>query len=212
MELLAVIAIVSLLAATSSSILPSLMQADQVDANVSALSGILEQAREAALSRNTFVYVLFTGPLTSPSGGVGVAVVESQDGTDSLNNFSYSGPINASNGLTVVRKLQTLPAIKLLTQAQTESRVTSLSMASVPVLSAPGAALPASLNLTLNVGGSPCTFTQGVMFKPDGQVMVSTSAWNSSVEFGIESIRSSSPNIAVMRLTRLTGKLSVYRQ
>ncbi len=68
-----------------------------------------------------------------------------------------------------------------------------------------------SMNLTLNAGGTTYTFTQAIEFAPDGEARVST--WNDFVELGIKSsINPQSSNVAVMRLTRLTGKYSVYRQ
>jgi prepilin-type N-terminal cleavage/methylation domain-containing protein len=214
LELLTVIAVISILMATSTSFIPSLLKSNQVDANVSTLSGIFEQAREAAISGNTYVYVVFTGPLTTtPAGGLAVAVIESQDGTDALNNFAYSGPINAANDLMLLHKVQGLSAIKLLTQSQTEALVSSLSISSVPSISPAGATMPSTLNLTLAAGGSSYTFTQGVMFKPDGEALVSTTTWNDLVEFGLQPLQSATAsNVAVMRLTRLTGRLTVYRQ
>ena len=206
-ELLAVIAVISILMATSTSFIPSLFQANQVDANVATLSGIFEQAREAAISGNTYVYVVFTGPLTTtPAGGVAVATIQSQDGTDALNNFTFSGPISAANDLAMLHKTTGLPGVKLLSQSQTATLIT----AQFPSLSSSGAAMASSSTLTVAAGGVTYTFTQGVMFKPDGEV-ASSGTWNDMVEFGLQSLRGS-PDVAVMQLTRLTGKLAVSRQ
>ena len=211
-ELLAVIAVISILMATSTSFIPSLFQANQVDANVTTLSGIFEQAREAAISGNTYVYVVFTNTLTtSQAGGIAVATIQSQDGTDALNNFTYSGPINAANDFSMLHKTTGLPGVKLLSQSQTESLVSSLSIANVPTVTPSGATMPSTLSLTLAAAGTNYTFTQGVMFKPDGEALVSTGTWNDLVEFGMQSVRGA-PDVAVMRLTRLTGRLTVYRQ
>jgi prepilin-type N-terminal cleavage/methylation domain-containing protein len=209
-ELLTVLVIISILTATSASVVPSLFRSSQVDANVSNLSGIFEQARETAISSNTYVYVLFTDQLTtSPGGGVGVVTVESQDGTDSLNNFSptlvgtlsSSVSISSVSNLMVLRKMQILPGIQLTSTG---------SITTISNLPTPGSSLQGSMNLILTAGGSNYPFTQGVEFTPDGEARVAS--WYDSVGFGIKSsLNSQSPDVVVMELTRLTGRLTVYR-
>jgi prepilin-type N-terminal cleavage/methylation domain-containing protein len=211
-ELLTIIAIIGILAAASETVVPSFYQSGQLDENVSTLAGIFEHAREAAISGNTYVWVVFTAnpPTSFPAGGVGVAVIESQDGTDSLSNFTLgttASPlaINTANDLMVLHKLQTLPGIQVTASG-------AISLPSLPSLTTAGASLQSSMDLTLNAGGTTCTFTQGVEFTPDGEVRVS-GTWNDLVEFGVKSsINPQSPNVAVMRLTRLTGRLALYRR
>ena len=207
--------IISIVAAATTSLIPSVMQSGQVTANISNLPGILEQAREAAISSNTYVYVLFSNTLpTSPVGGVATIILESEDGTDALNNFTAIGSINSLSDLMVFHKLQPLPGIKLTTSGTITSSSTP-NIPTLPSVSPAGASLagyPTVLNLTSNVGGITYTFTQGIMFKPDGEAIASATTWNDLVEFGVEPIRQSTKDVAVMRLTRLTGKLTVYRQ
>ena len=211
-----VIAIISIVAAATTSLIPSFLQSNQVTANISNLAGILEEAREAAISSNTYVYVLFSNTLpTNPAGGVATIILESEDGTDALNNFTTSGNINTLSDLMVLHKLQTLPGIKVLTQSQAETLVTSLSLSNVPTLTTAGAPLAGAstaLNLSSKIGGITYTFTQGIIFKPDGEALASATTWNDLVEFGVEPSQGAVRDVAVMRLTRLTGKLTVYRQ
>ncbi len=216
-ELLTVIVVISIMAAASTSLIPSVLQSNQVNANVSNLAGIIEEAREAAMSSNTYVYVLFSNNLpTSPSGGIATIILESEDGTDSnaLNNFTVTGSIGSISDLMVLHKLQSLPGIKLTASGAITSSTTP-GISTLPSVSPNGASLAGAstpLNLTSNIAGSTYTFTQGIMFKPDGEAIASATTWNDLVEFGVEPIHQSAKDVAVMRLTRLTGKLTVYRQ
>jgi len=203
-ELLTVIAIIAIMTTAATSLVPPLFESNQLDKNMTTLSGILEQAREAAISRNTYVWVAFTSnpPSSSPASGVRTVLFESQDGTDVLSNFTNTGTssspllIGSANGLAPLSPLQTLPGIQL----------------SVPTgsLSKGGAFLQSGMNLTLNVGGIAQKFTQAVMFTPDGEARVAI--WNSLVEVQVQSsLHPQSPNVAVLRLSRLTGRLTVSR-
>ncbi len=210
MELLTVCAIISIMVAASVSLVSKGFQANQLDTNVTMLSGMFEEAREAAISGNTFVWVAFTpNPSTSTrAGGISAVIFESQDGTDSLANFSNgttASPIaiSTANNLLQLTPVQALPGTQLTSSG-------ALSFTNLPSLTPASASLQGSMGLTLNAGGKTVTFTQAVMFAPDGEARIST--WSNAIEFGIQSsINSQSPNVAVMRLARLTGRLTVYR-
>jgi prepilin-type N-terminal cleavage/methylation domain-containing protein len=82
-ELPTVLAIIAIVASVAVPLVPSLLRGNQFDSNVNTLAGIVEQSREAATARNTYVWVAFTDPpSSSPASGIWVASIKSQDGTE----------------------------------------------------------------------------------------------------------------------------------
>ena len=115
--MLTVLAIIAIITAIAVPMIPSLMRSNTVDQNVATLSGIMEQAREAAISGNTYVWVVFSDPpAATPRVGEWVAVFKSQDGTDPI-AWATTGVTNpgtiSGTALALVSKLQNLPGAKI---------------------------------------------------------------------------------------------------
>ncbi len=53
-EMLVVLGIIAILSAIAVPLIPALMRSNTLDSNVQTLTGILEQARETAISGNTY--------------------------------------------------------------------------------------------------------------------------------------------------------------
>jgi prepilin-type N-terminal cleavage/methylation domain-containing protein len=209
-ELLMVLAVISLVMTFVVSGVSSLFRSDRFDQSLGTLSGLMDRAREAAVADNNYVWVAFTdNPSASAlANGVGVMIFESQDGTDALNNFTNgttSSPlaITTANDLRVVLPPQHLSGVNVMNAG-------SVTLANAPALTA--ASMPGSLALTLNSGATPYTFTRVIEFAPDGEARLGSGTWNNFVEFDLQSsLATTSPDKAVLRISTLTGKMTVYR-
>jgi prepilin-type N-terminal cleavage/methylation domain-containing protein len=229
-EMLVVLAIIAIISAIAVPLIPSLMKSNTIDSNVQTLSGILEQARETAISGNTFVWVAFSDPpAASPGTGEWVAVFQSQDGTDPINQ---SGTGWTTTGITVpgtvgstpiqlVGKLQNLPNVQITDFTNTMLSAVSNNMSSSGFYSSSQTITnlfePSGMQWTItplaNTEGYSASkpyFTHAIQFTPDGEAHVQ--AWSSNVVFGlIPSTGTSTNNVVVLNISRLTGKTSVFR-
>jgi prepilin-type N-terminal cleavage/methylation domain-containing protein len=131
MELMLVIAIMTLVAAFIAPAFTTMKSAGDVSSTVYNIGGLLEQARSYAMANNTYVWVGFkevdssqdssASPQATGTGRVAIAILASRDGTrgyDATNN-SLSNPAwtNYNNGakLVAIGKLQRLENIHLAT-------------------------------------------------------------------------------------------------
>ena len=223
-ELLVVISIVAILAAVVSPLVPSLMRANQLDSSVNTLSGILEQARERALSANTPVWIAFTdAPVNSPVG-TWVATFQSADGTETPINIAVT-PSWAATGVTVpgsnlalVSKIQNLAGVKIVDATSTllpASLISTASALSSPITLFEPAGMQWSVSTLQSTGmGTGVYFTHALEFYQDGEARVQGTAgtWYNNIQFGlIPVVGTSTKNAALFNVTRLTGKTTVYR-
>jgi len=230
-ELLVVILIIAILTAIAVPLIPSLLKANVVDEDVATLSGILEQARETAISRTTYVWVAFTDPPAStPGDGIWVATIQSVDGTEAPINTtvapswatSVTIPSAASVNLQMVSKLQNLPGIAITNWLYLPAAVTNLATAAPYNITNPAPLFETNTvsnsktqwtvsSVQFSEGNSATTyFTHVIEFTPNGEAHVMT--WNSNIEFGmIPSTGTSTNNDVLLNLSRFTGKLTVLR-
>jgi prepilin-type N-terminal cleavage/methylation domain-containing protein len=219
-ELLVVMAIIGILLAIAAPLIPSLLRGNQVDASVNTLSGILEDARETATSGNTYVWVAFTdAPASSPLGTY-VAVIQSQDGTETgINNPGTTTwlptgiTVPGTANLQLHAKLQNLPGVKLYD-------IAAGAPGSLTALAAKAPASPASLfetgmkwtvtPLSTTAAGTGVFFTHALEYTPDGEAHVPP-PWSGNIQFGLAPTIGSTTNSALFNISRLTGKATVYR-
>src|SRR5262245_26003946 len=85
-ELMSVVAISALVFATAAPALSGLTWVSGLNKNLLVLSGVLQQARQYAISKNTYAWVVFSMPSSSASldSPIKVGLVASMDGTDVL--------------------------------------------------------------------------------------------------------------------------------
>lgn len=221
LELLTVLAIIAIMTAIAVPLIPSLLKANQLDSSVLQLSGILEQARETAISANTYVWVAFTdAPANSPIG-TWVATIQSKDGTEAPSS-TLTTPMTATAltipstttcpNLQLLSKIQNLPGIKFL-----DSNSAS-PPASYTTLAATAPATPTGLFDTAvwtvtplqNTSAAGSNFVHVIEFTPDGEAHVPT--WNSNIQFGFVPSVGAAKNAVIFNVTRLTGRTTVYRQ
>jgi prepilin-type N-terminal cleavage/methylation domain-containing protein len=223
-ELLAVIAIIALLTAGTGQAISALISSGGANQNISQLSGILEQAREYAVSQNTYVWVTFYSPAAATNGvkQVSVAVVASTDGTDpaavnggpSWEQQSY-GTI-PSSGLALVNKVVTFKQVSL--KGANELATTPSSLPTSPSVQDPTNSLATNTSgyFSIQIPGTSGTaqFTQAVEFTPSGQARNSSSPVD-VIDVDVQPQKGAvddTKNVAVLRLNGLTGETAVYRQ
>ena len=220
-ELLVVIAIIAILTAAGGPAISALTSSGTANQNISQLSGILEQAREYAVAQNTYVWVAFY-PSTAANGSkqVSVAVVASADGSDPASNSNsawqeYSYGAVPSSTLSLVSKIVTLKQVSL----QSAGAFTFPSLPATPSVADPINSVASNSNagfFTINLPGvgASTSFTQAVEFTPSGQARNSASPVD-VIDVDLKPQKGTvddSSNVAVLRISGLTGETAVYRE
>jgi prepilin-type N-terminal cleavage/methylation domain-containing protein len=240
-ELLVVLGVMAIILAIVSPLVPSLLRANQFDSNVNTLSGVLEEAREAATAGNTYIWVAFTDPVAAaPGNGIWVATIQSQDGTDSGINSGTATVPNWQTALTfpgttflLHSKVQNLPGVEIigdpaagaLTLSTINGNIAASATAKTPQGPIPpayvaGISIQGGLGWTVstlanvNTGGATAgNFNHAIEFTPNGEAHVQ--AWNANIQFGVVPTvgtgAAQTNNAALFNISRLTGKTTVYR-
>jgi len=210
-ELLVVITIIGILTALTAPSIVSAMKSNAMNSTTAQVAGLIEQARETAVSQNTYVWVAFSPQDSNNTDTLSVAVIESKDGTDPgtygvvpSTNFALVSKISTFTQYQLQDPgSYTFPALNLPTPGTTSANALS-SSSTGPAFS-------------LQIPGTSSTaiFNRCVEFTPSGQARNSTSPIN-IVEFGVDPANvhtNPNPNNpAVMRINGLTGQVLVYRR
>jgi prepilin-type N-terminal cleavage/methylation domain-containing protein len=216
-ELLVVLGIMAILVAIVSPLVPSLFRANQLDSSVNTLSGILEEAREAATGGNTYIWVAFTNPvLGSPAKGIWVSTVQSLDGTETNVNTSapttpvwgaITVPSTSYPNLRLHSKLQNLPGVDIVSSTTLSATLTAKAPTTSITQLAPVAWTVTTLANAM--AGSGVSFVYAIEFTPNGEAHVPI--WSSNIQFGLQPTIGSTTNSVLFNVSRLTGKTTVYR-
>jgi prepilin-type N-terminal cleavage/methylation domain-containing protein len=207
-EMLTVIAIITVLAGLSVPALSALSRSGQVDVTFSKLTETLEQAREYAVAQNTYVWVAFYANTSLPASGtqLSLAVMASTDGTDAASN--WTGTVPGSN-LIQISKIQTFQ----LTELQAPGTVTPAT-----ALSEIGQAVNSSASFSIVLPGqtSPTVFKNAIQFTPTGEARNADGTPVDLVEFDIQPEKGpgvvNPTNGAIFQVNGLTGETRLYRQ
>ncbi len=223
-ELLVVIGIMAIILAIASPYVPGLLRGNQFDANVNNLTGILDEAREAATANNTYVWVAFTGTATTTTtSGIWVMTFQSQDGTETnINTGSSTSPTwatglaitgTATPNLVLHSKLLNLPGLQIDPTLAKNPGV----VGTVPTTYTTLAGQPTNLAWTVsNMGATGLAattpFNYAVEFTPNGEAHVPT--WSSNIQVGFYPAQGPSTpnNYALVNLSRLTGRATIFRK
>jgi prepilin-type N-terminal cleavage/methylation domain-containing protein len=238
-ELLVVLAIIGILTAIVSPLVPSLLRGNQLDSSVNTLAGILEEARETATASNTYIWVAFTDPISSsPGKGIWVATLQSLDGTETIASTSTFTPLTQATGtvtstaasnLALHSAVVNLPGVQVISGIATtptlqsvNTAITASANAKTPAGQIPPSYPSAATSLldwpstsgwtitTLKTGlSTTATFTHFIEFTPDGEAHVPT--WNSNIQFALVPSTGVQTNAALYNITRLTGRATVFR-
>lgn len=189
-ELLVVMAILAFVAAMSVPAISGLTQGSTMNKNLLVLSGVLEQARQHAISKNTYVWVVLSLP-ASVNDPVKVGQIASRDGTDVLAWSSAPQSLASSSVLEMVGRPQELHLVKIENSTRPDA----------------GVAL-ANVNIQ---EGSGLRYTKAIQFTPTGEARVSSSVAR-YIDVAMLQSAGTSPNQGILRIAGLTGRTSVRRE
>jgi len=203
LELLTVLAITAVLAVMTIPSLSGLQRGNTVTGNLTVLSGLLEQARQTAVAKNTFVWVAFSdAPADAVDGGVAVALIGATGGVDSFGWNNASTSLSNYSDMELIAPVRVLKGVKL-------TGVSAISPNGLPPEPTANLAALESIDFQVPFGGNSRHFTKALQFSPTGEARVKT--FRRTIEFGLVPATGDAANGAVLRLAGLTGKTSVYR-
>ena len=189
-ELLIVIAIITVLAALALPAFNSIRNASGLTKTASDIAGILEQARAYAMAQNTYVWVGFQTNQANGTDTLIVGVISSKTGSS-----------NPSNNVVQLGKITRFENVQL-----------------VPNLPANSGSRPAA-NVQLvdatNFAFTNWANTQVIRWDSRGEARISASQLSRIIEIGLQgsaggAVRNASNNAAV-QLGGLSGAVIVYR-
>ena len=221
-ELLVVVSIMGMLALLGLPSLSGLTTSGKMTHAVSELSGVLEQARQYAVAQNTFVWVAFSlDPSTDPDARgkdrITVAVIAAKDGVDP--NPSPGSPYDYGSvpgtSFALVTKVRSFSQFDL----KDAGTFTSGQIVALRDLPSADAANDLSLQATFHLRSPGAvvssTFSRTILFSPTGEVRNGSGPID-FLELGLEprpvKTVASSANVAVLRISGLTGQTMVYRR
>ncbi len=219
-ELLVVLAIMSIMAALATPVLKSLMVAGKLSLATSGISNVLTQARSYAMAKNTYVYVGIQevdGLQPSSSNGVGDLAVVVAASLDGARPYT-SGPLTTSD-IAVIAKPQLYSGVHL---ASSTSLVNGANMTGRPGASVDLSSATAFTTFQWPLSGtSKYSFTKVIEFDPQGVARVQASApYSPAIQTYLEvslvpaNGDAVSPNIsdqAAVQVDGVTGAVTIYR-
>jgi prepilin-type N-terminal cleavage/methylation domain-containing protein len=212
-ELLTVVAVMSLLVSLAVPALSSIAMGNQMNQSLIQLSGTLDQARQYAITHNTYVWVALR-PHTDEVRGdeLSVAVLASKTGTDPSPWSNYGAVPNSQ--IDLISRPRTFGQLRL-EEAGTfsASKIPSLEGKSVTSLDNTPSDGRAIFNIKLPGDSSAVNFDRVIQFTPSGEARVSSGIID-VVEFGLHPTRGNvadENNVAVLRVNGLTGQTTVFR-
>jgi prepilin-type N-terminal cleavage/methylation domain-containing protein len=211
-ELLVVVTIMVVIMSVGAPLATSLFGPANFNKNVAKVSNLLEQARQYAITQNTYVWVAFhqnAGTTSSLQDQVAIAVIASRDGTNFL---GWSGIQSVPNdNLDLINKVEWVTATRL-------ENIASVSAFANPDNrpSQTGVDLASGLDFRIRNlgGGSDLSFTRAIVFSPRGEAYVEDSpvAYTDLVLQPQRGKQKDANNYAIIQVNGLTGTTRVYRQ
>jgi prepilin-type N-terminal cleavage/methylation domain-containing protein len=212
-ELLTVIAIMSLLVSVAVPAITSLAKGNQMNQSLIEIAGTLDQARQYAISHNTYVWVAFRPNPTGAAGDeLSVVLLASKTGTDPSPWTHYGTVPNAQ--IDMLGRVRTFTQIRL-EEAGTfgENQIPALAGKSAVTLDNTPSTDTAVFGIKLPGASAPVDFTRAIQFTPSGEARVASSVID-AIEFGLHPTRGNvadNHNVAVLRVNGLTGQTTVFR-
>jgi prepilin-type N-terminal cleavage/methylation domain-containing protein len=219
-ELLSVVAIIGLLASVTMPAISSLARGGDTNRAVSGIAGTLDLAREYAVARNTYTWVVLAPDPSASSGASLYAVIlASHDGSNTPDGVTtidldvsatFDLSSNAAN-IGVVHKVAVFPNVAL-------EALTSSPAPASPFSVDPNAnvrfRLPASSAKSVSFINSNPSAQRVVQFAPNGQARVSGSLAQ-MIELGLKPLKGSvrdEANASAIQVSGMTGRTQVYRR
>lgn len=192
-ELLFVMTIIGILTALTIPALSSLNNSGNVNRAVNGISQLLDESRAFAMAHDTYVWVGFSQDSTTQKLTVGVVAGTTGQMSD-LNSVATYFPV---------------------TKLQTYDHFSLKSISGLSGMAANGDDIATSAVGTFQQTGSGKTvsFTEILQFSPQGEVSInpagSTVHW---IQIGLQPIlRNNDPDVAVVQIASLTGRVQVFR-
>lgn len=201
-ELLAVMAIISLMMAVSVPAFNVLKSTGDTSTAAYDIAGTLEQARAYAMANNTFVYVGFAerSQMDASKAGEGQIVMSAMGSKSGSRNFD-------SQNLVALTRMRKMPNVRL------EENIPNSGGLTRPVVQSACQVASDAFNAQGRFEASGVTFSKIIQFDPRGMASVQASSASVSqwMEIGLTGAQGSSPNNAVVVLDGVTGVAKVYR-
>lgn len=219
-ELLSVVAIIGLLTSLSMPAISSLARGGDTNHAVSGIAGTLDLAREYAVSRNTYTWVVFAPDASSASNASLYAVIlASQDGSNTSDGVTgidldvaaiYDLASGAEN-IGVVQRVAVFPNVVLeeLSSSPAPAGTNPVEANAKVRFQLP----PSSAKPVLFINGNPSA-QRVVQFSPNGQARVSGSMAH-LIELGVKPIKGAlrdEVNASAIQVSGMTGRTQVYRR
>lgn len=219
-ELLAVIAVISIIAGVSVPALSGLNRAGNANRAIAGVAGALDLARQYAVSRNTYTWVVLAANPSAVGGSSLYAVVlGSRDGSNTIDGVTAVDlDTRATYRLdTATANVEVLQRTMAFPNAVVEPLASSPAPAGLPP-AAPNANVSfkfaaSSVEAMAFLNANP-NAQRVVQFSPTGQARVSGSI-NQVVELGLKPMKGRIPdeiNVAAIQVSGLTGQTQVYRR
>lgn len=210
-ELMAVMVLLSMLAAMSVPALRSLSSSENMRSYVGNMTAILNNARIRAVAENTFVYVFFQSEIESRE--IKLIVLGSRTGLDVFQGSSGTIELDNSSDLALIQPPTAFKLMKLVEKGK------------VPVskVARPQPDYMVDLSSEIRVTYRNTTYDHSLVFRPTGEAARPQSdgsaislAYAGLTEFALEpalppSEDGSNPLAAVLQLAGSTGQVKVYR-
>lgn len=212
-ELLTVIAVMSVLVSLAAPALSSMAKGSQMTQSLIELSGTLDQARQHAISRNTYVWVALRPNPDGPNGDeLSMVVLASKSGTDPLPWSNYGTVPN--DEIDLITRPRTFDQMRFEEAGKyTKSDIPRLDGKSTTSIANTPSDNTAVFRIKLPGAASLVDFDRVIQFTPTGEARVSSSVID-VIEFGLHPTRGKTgdaSNVAVLRVNGLTGQTAVYR-
>lgn len=212
-ELLTVIAVMSVLVSLAAPALSSMAKGSQMTQSLIELSGTLDQARQYAISRNTYVWVALRPNPEGPNGDeLSMVVLASKSGTDPSPWSDYGAVPNSQ--IDLIARPRTFDQMRFEEAGKyTRTEIPGLSGKTATSINNTLSDKTAVFQVKLPGASSSVAFDRVIQFTPTGEARVSSSVID-VIEFGLHPTRGKSgdaDNVAVLRVNGLTGQTAVFR-
>ncbi len=195
-ELLVVVSIMAMLA-TPSLVSLAFRRGQDFTKEVYDLQGMLALARTTAMAKNTFVWAGLGHGLVNGQESLMIVAYSSQNG---LNDTATVG------NLAPIMKRQILPGVAM--------KQVSTTLAGLAVAATDLSQTTSNWSLPLqNVGGTPITVDQAILFSPTGEAFVTASPL-SYIQIGLQPLNGTladGKNLAALQISGITSQTQVFR-
>lgn len=203
LELLVVMAVMATLVGLTVQNIGPLMTARNFDSSVSSTGMMLEEARAAAIAKDTYVWV---GLHNQTQGGMAMLMLYSPSGRSSDLALGQAQPL---------AKPVVMPTVQLISLSHTALPNANLATFSVAdFVTASGQTSfttpdSGAVSYNASIGGVPVAFSNFIEVSPEGRAAVASqlSAW---IQLGFQNLHGNQKEQAIIQMSGLNGKVATY--